>query len=146
MRWTRRFGHYSLVLRAAALLLAARLLVAAVPMRYWRGSLGTILGNQDADIPRPTSWADVPAELRYIASAVERASRWLPLHLRCLPRAMAVQWMARRRGMNCTLRIGLERGATEELHAWVDYGQVTITGNLPGRSFVHILAIRSVRT
>lgn len=146
MSWTSRLGPYALVLRASALLLWARLLVAIVPMRYWRASLGTISDGQGADTPGPATWADVPDELRRIVRAVERASLRLPIHLRCLPRAMVVQWMARRRGMDCTLRIGIERGAEEELHAWVDCGQVTIVGNLPQRSFLPIVALRTGRS
>lgn len=143
LHWARRLGAYSLVLRALVLLLWARLLVAIVPMRYWRASLGTIRDEQGAGTPGPATWTEVPAELRRIVKAVERASLRLPITLRCLPRAMVVQWMGRRRNMDCTLRIGIEKGAEEELHAWVDCGQVILIGNLPHRSFVQIMAIRT---
>lgn len=143
--WTSRLRGYARVAEAAALLVVARVLVAFVPMRHWRTSLGTIRRDADAGASGPTVWAELPPGLRAIVRAVKRADVRLPIHLKCLPRAMALQWMARRRRLTCTLHIGIDRGAAEdELHAWVDHGQVTIIGALPGRAFVGLLTIVSV--
>lgn len=144
MPCVKRFRHYILIAEAAALLSLARLLVARVPMRYWRGSLGRV--GRDATacaLVTPAVWPETPPALRRIAFAVERASLRLPFQLRCLPRAMAVQWMARRRRLDCTLHIGLARTAEEPLHAWIDCGAETLIGSVPDRSYHSLLAIRS---
>jgi hypothetical protein len=142
--WADRLSHYARMLEAIALLLWARLLVALVPMRYWRGSLGTMAGGGGA-AGGPSTWRDVPRDLRIVARVVERAAARLPVHFKCLPRAMAVQWMARRRGLACTLRIGLARGAGEPLHAWVDHGQVTVIGERPDQKYSNVMAFISER-
>lgn len=138
---TERSRHYAAVIEAALLLLVARLLVAGVPMRFWIGSLGSIASGVAPASIAPTRDAPIPHDLRRIVFAVNRATIRLPLA--CLPRAMAVQWMARRRGLECTLRIGGERGADPQFHAWVDRREAAIIGDLPDRSFMELLAIRS---
>lgn len=122
------------------MLLLARLLVLLVPMRYWLGSLGTIRENT-VSTSEPVSGAKVPKELRAVVSAVERAAVRLPVPVRCLPRAMAVQWMARRRDLASVLIIGIERDGPTPLHAWVEWEAVTVIGRLPGHAFVPLMAI-----
>lgn len=140
---TERSRHYAAVIEAAQLLLVARLLVAGVPMRFWIGSLGSIASGVALASIAPTRDTPIPHDLRRIVFAVNRATIRLPLPLVCLPRAMAVQWMARRRGLECTLRIGVERGADTQFHAWVIWREAAIIGDLPDRSFIELLAIRS---
>ena len=73
----------------------ARFLVAAVPMRFWRRSLGEVAVNPDGDENSQT-----PAErvaIQTVAAAVKQGTRHLPFHVACLPRAMAAQWMLARR-------------------------------------------------
>lgn len=132
----KRLRGHARVAQAAVLLLIARGLVAAVPMRFWRGSLGTIV-PQDT----PAAARDVPPAMYPIVSAVERATLRLPLHFKCLPRAMAVQWMAHQRGVACTLRIGIDREHEEQLHAWIDCGAVTVIGRVPDAVYVPLMAI-----
>lgn len=103
----------------------ARFLVAAVPLRRWRGSLGPI------DQRPAQSGAPQPAALE-LARAVNRGAARLPFETKCLPRAMALHAMLRRRGLPSVLVIGVLdrslRGSIEDLHAWIESGEAVIIG------------------
>lgn len=118
------------------LLLIARVLISFVPLRRWRGSLGRIGGAGSTGDAHP---------YRQIVRAVLRATQRLPLEMVCLPRAMAVQWMLRRRGTPSALVFGImpERGTGDihALHAWVEVGAVTIIGEDPTRCYARGLTL-----
>jgi hypothetical protein len=65
---------------------------------------------------------------------VERACQRLPGTSKCLPRAMALHWMLRRRSRPSQLVIAVlpqqDRGAIEDLHAWVASGEEILIGAL----------------
>jgi len=109
---------------ALALLCCARLLVACVPLRLWRQSLGYSPGHRSS------------AEARRLARQVERAATWLPLESKCLARAMALSWRLRRRRIRHAVVFAVRpqpmRDAPDALHAWVEIGAETILGDLPG--------------
>lgn len=109
------------------LLCQARVLVACVPFRRWRLSLGS------KSAPN-TKMAGVEA-LR-LARHVQRAAGLLPLPTDCLPRAMALSWMLRSKSIRHATVIAVRpaeaRNATDGLHAWVEVDGVTILGELPG--------------
>jgi Transglutaminase-like superfamily len=73
-----------------------------------------------------------------VASAVQRATAWLPARAAtCLPLACASHVMLARRGAVSHLRIGVAktaRGMTA--HAWVEAGGIVIGGAAPSPSFV----------
>jgi hypothetical protein len=106
-----------------ALLCWARLLVAVVPFERWRGTLGCAAPSELAAAQR-------------VAKLVEWAATRLPFDPQCLPRAMALSWMLRRRRLGHTVVIAVRppeaRGADDDLHAWVEVGSETIIGELPG--------------
>ena len=115
-------------LEAIAWLILARLLIARVPFGRWRRWLGTPVAPQTDD---PQLHLDANLAQRRLARAVERAAGRLPGESRCLARAMALQWMLRRRGLGGVLHIGVlpgnERGSLDDLHAWVTHsGEVLI--------------------
>lgn len=120
MRWR------LLVAEALVLLAAARLLVAGLRFGHWRHLLGPVT---TAVQTRPASAAD-----RLLAKAVERASLRLPGQSKCLPRAMALHWMLRRRNRPAQLVIavlpGAVRGGVDDLHAWVECGEEVLIGAL----------------
>lgn len=101
------------------LLCAARLLIGAVRFGRWRGLLGPVDPGNDTTAAPALTRAD-----RHIARTVDRVADRLPLHFKCLPRAMALHWMLWRRGRGSALVIavlpGTERGTVDDLHAWVE--------------------------
>ena len=109
------------------LLLAARLLIAAVPFRIWRTWLG---GRADAQRP-----ADAKAARR-LAAQVEREAWRLPLAIKCLPQAMALSWLLRAAGQPHTLVFAARppghRAGSDDLHAWVEVADRIVLGDLPG--------------
>ena len=112
--WNGRWLAWNRTLRAMLLLVAARLLVAAVPFRVWRGWLGKPTG--------PPVSADAAAARR-LAGQVERAAWRLPFMVKCLPQAMALSWLLRHAGMTHTLVFAArppgQRDGSDDLHAWV---------------------------
>ena len=114
-------------LRAMALLLCARALVAAIPFGRWRGRLGSRLGEAAPSDPRA---------VRRLAGQVERAAWRLPLATKCLPRAMALSWLLRRAGQPHSVTLAVRppdhRGSADDLHAWVSAGDTIVLGDVPG--------------
>lgn len=129
---------YCRVAEAALLLILARTLVAFVPMRFWRKSLGTLVSERE-----PAGMSPPPPAVYALVTAVQRACLRLPITMRCLPRAMALHWMARRRGIRLTLHIGIQRGVGGGLHAWVDCQGTTIIGQFDGPPYSSVLAFNS---
>jgi Transglutaminase-like superfamily len=114
-----------LVAEAVILLLIARLLIRFDPLRWWRASLGRV---------GPCPHLCGKRSNRQVVRAVIRATQRLPLEMICLPRAMAVQWMMRRRQPSALVFGTLpERGTANlrALHAWVEVDAEIIIGNDP---------------
>ena len=115
-------------LEAMVWLVCARVLIASVPFGRWLPWLGQAV-PPEPDHPR--LHLDANLAQRRLARAVARAAGRLPGESRCLPRAMALQWMLRRRAMGGVLHIGVlpgsNRGSLDDLHAWVTrLGEVLI--------------------
>jgi hypothetical protein len=112
-----------LVAEALLLLVLARLLVAGPRFGMWRRWLG-LVGQSVSGDPIQSDWQ--------LACAVERARQWLPGQAKCLPQAMALHWMLRRRRRPSVLVIatlpGALRGNLDDLHAWVEIGQTVMIG------------------
>ncbi len=116
--WRLRVGE------AALRLTTARLLIAVLPFRYWRSWLG-VIGPADQN----GSGADT--ETLLLARAVQRGAARLPFATKCLPRAVALHTMLRRRNLPSQLVLGVLdaslRGSLDDLHAWVESrGEVVI--------------------
>lgn len=124
-----RLRCYVLILEAKAFLLLADVLVHRVRFGRWRATLGTSVRAERSGSPPPTA----PSRSVPVVRAVERASRLRRTPYKCLPRAMALQWMLRRRGQGSTLIIGVADAQAitgkRDLHAWVEIdGRVVIGG------------------
>ena len=124
-----------LTLEAMLRLCAAWLLGRVVPLGYWRGRLGTAAPADTPDACPPDDLATI-AQARRLALHVERAAARLPFATKCLPRAVALARMLQVRRQRYSLRIATrppqERGGADDLHAWVEVGQVKVIGDLPG--------------
>lgn len=114
---------------------AARLMVAIVPFKLWRHRLG---GPGSVGASQPA------ADPEGFAADVESAAIKLPFNTKCLPRAMALSWMLRSRGIGHCLVFAVRpaklRGAEDQLHAWVEVSGNKILGDLPG-SWVETLRL-----
>lgn len=121
-------GHWLRVLEAMLLLLLARALVRLVPMHHWRPSLGPIVppaAELTFQLKQGSSGPGTgAAAVQPLRAAHRRALVHLPGHFKCLPQAMALQWMLRRRGVPSMLTIaalpGHLRTNPNDLHAWVE--------------------------
>lgn len=113
--------------RAAGLLCLAWLVVALIPLRWWRRSLEPARNN---------GHRSDPAEARRLAAQIERAAWRLPFAVRCLPQAIALSWQLRRRAIDHRLVLAVrppgQRGGDDALHAWVEAGDRIVLGDLPG--------------
>jgi hypothetical protein len=104
----------------------ARLVVAVFPFNRWRQTLGRSGTAADADAVRA----------KRLAAHVEWAAKLLPFPTKCLPRAMALSWILRRRRIGHVVVFAVRpsnlRGSKDDLHAWVEVDGVKIIGDLPG--------------
>ena len=127
------------IAEAAFLLIYARILIGHVRFGRWRASLGRI-GAAPPAAPPPA-----PVDVYHLAHAVDRAGARLRYPFKCLPRAMALHWMLKRRGIGSTLAIGIAKGQAGEqlhdLHAWVVVGDKTVLGADPERDYHQCLAL-----
>ena len=146
---------------AALALLAARLLTRFVPARCWLRSLDTApdsgrgwthgsegggaaapnrpRGGRGTAEPVPSRAAEAgrlrassPRVAGKVGRVVGKVVRHLPFRARCLPQAMAAQWMLRRRGVRSTLVFGVRRGIEQDrpldFHAWLMVGEECVVG------------------
>lgn len=109
-----------------ARLIAARVRVALIPLRHWRGRPGLAGTGGQADL----------TEARRLARHIERGASRLPFEFKCLPRAMALSRMLARRGiahrLTLAARPALARTGQDDLHAWIEVDRTIILGELPG--------------
>ena len=148
--WRLPAATRKLALEAAVLLVAARLLVTHVPMRRW----GNRLEMEEAPAFPPGTPSACPvregragspksvrgqAVAREVGRIVRKVALRLPFRTLCLPRAIATQWMLRRRGIRSRLVFGVRRDATRAAafvyHAWVSVGGETVIGGRESRRY-----------
>lgn len=123
-RWLRRARELPLTLEAAAeLVLMKTLVVSVAPARY----------AHLVDPGEQWSEEEVPPEaLRRLVSAIERAGRFAPAVINCLPRALALQRMLWRRGVRGTVQFGIKKANGQvEAHAWLVLRGQVLMGHLP---------------
>ena len=67
---------------------------------------------------------------RRVTGIVHKVTAHAPFRAVCLPRAMAAQWMLRRRGVQSQLDFGVRRGEDGALrfHAWLSVAGETVMG------------------
>ncbi len=113
-------------LEAMAALIAARGVVAIMPLERWRGRFG---------LAGPAA-ADTLADAQRLAAHVRRGAGRLPFEAKCLPQALALSRMLRRRQIAHRLIIAARPDAArtghDDLHAWIELDGIIVLGNLPG--------------
>jgi len=118
---------------AIAMLCRARLWVAWVPFGRWRNSLG--IGGNGGSSP----YSDGLAKARQLAAHVEWAATRLPFATKCLPRAMALSWLLRSKGIGHEVILAVRpaslRESADAMHAWVEVRGEKVIGDLPGPWF-----------
>jgi hypothetical protein len=115
-----------LVVEAVLCLGAAGGAVSWLPFRWFSGSLGHARAGSPLDQHSETS-----PTVERVAWAIRLASRHLPWTSTCLMRAMAGQWMLRRRGVAGTVHLGVSRNAASGewlAHAWLRAGGRVLLG------------------
>lgn len=138
--------------RAVAFLAAARFLVRVVPLRLWRGSLGQIVAqpqHQSDESPPPEyQFGDaalaVLREALMLGRCVDRASEILPGHSRCLPQAVALQWIMRMHGIASQIIIAFhifDRAGEHAYHAWVEHRGEMLIGHCDRSSYRPIMTL-----
>jgi hypothetical protein len=66
-----------------------------------------------------------------LGAAVERALHVLPLDSRCLVKALVLTRMLARRGIGCSLVLGVRAEPAFAAHAWVEVGGVALLPTTP---------------
>jgi hypothetical protein len=119
--WRRRAA----TAEAATLVTLASLVVQTVGS----APLMRLLGRAHPPEPRgrpPARGTAVRA--RGLARTVDRVADRLPWAAPCLPRALATRAMLRRRGIPCTLHLGIASTSPLTAHAWVTAGGTVVQG------------------
>ena len=125
-------------LEAAAWLALACVLVRHVPMRRWRGSVNAPVACAGAPAARLALGRDVGRMVRRVA---RRATF---LDAACLPRAIAAQWMLRRRQVPSRLVFGVRPaacGRRNRYHAWLTVDGERILGGRRAETFTPLPAL-----
>jgi len=123
----RRFTQLSgadrwLLLRAAAWLAVARIMLVAMPFRR--------LAEKLSSSQKSASLEADPAVLSSVSWAVAAAANNVPWRSDCFPQTIAARKLLRKHGYESTIHIGVERVGENDLagHAWLTCGEVVVTG------------------
>lgn len=126
-------------LEAAVLLGFARLLVWALPFKYWVKLVGQPMSTSNAYERQQIN----PKSLSRIQWAVKSAAYRVPWQAVCLPQAMVVKWMLGFRGQRSKLCLGLKADGLRAdpqqnnklaAHAWLDCGPETTDNTIIGKA------------
>lgn len=124
------------VFQACLYLGATRVAIKTLPFRWIAWGLDRRLPSA---VPLSAAQAE---EAKRIGWAVTRLSKTRGLHAVCLGQAIAAHCMLRRRGIPCTLHLGVtSRNASLMSHAWVTAGDLFITGESGRERFTEVSRI-----
>lgn len=121
-RWRRLSPARRLLLTEAFAALAA----ASAAVRWLPFKRAVRLGSRRLSGAAVTPATDL-AEIRWSVEAAARAAPWRAV---CFQKGLALQWMARRRGVDAQLHYGIGKDAGGDLqaHVWVANGEAIIIG------------------
>lgn len=114
---------------ALSLLIIAIALVKLVPLRIWRRTLGYVgLDHGGSLAIADESWRLAT----YWRRRIDRAASYLPMTVKCLPRAMVMQWLMHRRYLPSQLVIAVHKKGQppggDRFHAYVILGDHFLIG------------------
>jgi hypothetical protein len=122
-----------------AMLVTARAAIALIPLKHWDNHLGLGGAATETDL----------AEARRLARHVDRGAGRLPFATKCLPRAIALSRMLRRRTIAHSLVLAARpagaRAGTDDLHAWLEVENVIVLGDLPGPWLILLRLPQTIR-
>ena len=128
-RWRQLSGDEKIVfLKAVACLLAVKIGLTILPFSIFRKIFHWFC-KSDISV-----MCDVPQQqIERTVWAVDTAANLLPIHLLCLPRALATKYLLRKIP-SLTLEIGVEINPSKafEAHAWVERNGSVIIGDWSG--------------
>jgi hypothetical protein len=130
-RWrTLSFAQKRLLLEAFATLLAARVSLALLPVRWIFRWLERPLRHPAAAGQRDASTAGRPGVVERIRWAVLTVARYGPLSFVCFPQALAAHAMLRRRGVGSVMHYGVRRSADRQMraHTWLEVDNRMLLG------------------
>ena len=136
---------HRLLVEAAVGLAAARLAILTVPFPRIARELGGFMAPHHAadkaSLSPPTLQEMEIA--RKIGWAVTVAARNVPFKAVCLPQAMTAHQMLRKRGIFSVMHFGTAPGTalSLEAHAWLNAGEIEVTGYPVGPEFTEIACI-----
>ncbi len=114
----------ALVAECIAMLAAARVALRTIQSRKLLPGAGHVTPGSGASAP--------PAAAVRVGATLEKIAPAMPFRAMCLEKALAGQWMLRRRGIRTTLFLGMAKeGSTYLAHAWLRCNGATITGDGP---------------
>ena len=136
------------------LIARAQWLIRRSPMSQWRRTLGELVEQGEAEVGwHAQSQSVADGDLRHAAAwarRVERASKRFPTEPKCLPQAMALQWLLAKSEYPSILMIAMQRddnaaddAREHDFHAWVELGGHMLIGAVdrshyrPVLSFAH---------
>jgi Transglutaminase-like superfamily len=104
--------------------------------------LAGLLGTPHADDPSMAVGVEQLREAARVGRTVARVARRVPSSPTCLPQALAVQRMLRRRGIPSRLHLGVTSPAVGEAHAWVTVAERPVVGGAGIERYVPLAAFR----
>ncbi len=124
------FAQKRLLLEAFATLLAARVSLALLPVRWIFRWLERPLRHPAAAGQRDASAAGRPDVVERIRWAVLTVARYGPLSFVCFPQALAAHAMLRRRGVGSVMHYGVRRSADRQMraHTWLEVDNRMLLG------------------
>ncbi|MGA7626113.1 MAG: lasso peptide biosynthesis B2 protein [Candidatus Acidiferrales bacterium] len=138
-RWRtfRRLSSFErgVVLEAAGVLLATRVVFQLAGFRRWQRALGFF--TPSTKTTGPARAASDGESARVIARMEAAAARNIFVRANCLEQSLVLWWLLRRRGIDAALRIGGRKESGQfEAHAWVELNGVVLGSNQEHRHFV----------
>ncbi|MEM9485180.1 MAG: lasso peptide biosynthesis B2 protein [Cyanobacteria bacterium P01_F01_bin.116] len=126
------YRNSPLLLEAIFWLGIARLVILTLPFRWVEPYLGQRMTESPMDV-LPAE----PQQLKKLAWAVNKMSRFTPWQSKCLVQAMAAKRMLQSRKIVSTLYLGVARSNPRplEAHAWLRSGPVYLTGGQGHKHF-----------